>query len=212
MNSIYRQTVYTTSAQKLSQLPDDTGIEVAIAGRSNAGKSSAINAMTDQNGLAKVSKTPGRTQMINFFQIEEGRHLVDLPGYGYAKVPLAVKKHWVKTLESYLAQRECLKGLFVVMDIRHPLRDQDWQMVRWAHGSNVPLHVLLTKADKLKRGAAMAQLHQVLNAFEAENINASLQLFSSLKKQGIDDAHSVLDEWFGYSGDADTEHAVVSEY
>lgn len=198
MNTIYRQCEYTTSAQKLSQLPDDTGIEVAFAGRSNAGKSSALNAITDHTGLAKVSKTPGRTQMINFFQIEEGKSFVDLPGYGYAKVPIAVKKHWVKTLESYLANRECLNGLVLVMDIRHPMRDQDIQMVDWCHEANVNLHILLTKADKMKKGPAMAQLHQVQAQLEEKGVNASLQLFSSLKKIGVDDVHGVLDEWFGF--------------
>lgn len=203
MNPTYRKSVYTTSAQKLSQLPEDEGIEIAIAGRSNAGKSSAINTLADQNGLAKVSKTPGRTQMINFFEVTEGKHLVDLPGYGYAKVPLSVKQHWVKTLESYLAQRDSLRGLVLVMDIRHPLRDQDWQMVHWCHSSEVELHILLTKADKLKRGPAMAQLHKVRQALEEEGIEASLQLFSSLKKQGVSDLHGVLDEWFEYDKDTD---------
>ena len=198
MNTIYRQCEYTTSAQKLSQLPEDSGIEVAFAGRSNAGKSSALNAITDHNGLAKVSKTPGRTQMINFFQIDAGKSFVDLPGYGYAKVPIAVKKHWVKTLESYLANRECLRGLVLVMDIRHPMRDQDIQMVDWCHEANVSLHILLTKADKMKKGPAMAQLHQVQAQLEEKGVNASLQLFSALKKNGVDDIHGVLDEWFEF--------------
>ena len=196
MNTIYRQCVYTTSAQKLSQLPEDTGTEVAFAGRSNAGKSSALNAISDHTGLAKVSKTPGRTQMINFFQVCEDKSFVDLPGYGYAKVPIAVKKHWVKTLESYLANRECLNGLVLVMDVRHPMRDQDIQMVDWCHEANLNLHILLTKADKMKKGPAMAQLHQVQAQLEEKGVSASLQLFSALKKSGIDDIHSVLDEWF----------------
>lgn len=196
MNTIYRQCEYITSAHKLSQLPPDEGIEVAVAGRSNAGKSSALNAISDHTGLAKVSKTPGRTQMINFFQVTDDRHLVDLPGYGYAKVPIAVKKHWVKTLESYLAERECLRGLILVMDIRHPLRDQDWQMVEWCHEAQLDLHILLTKADKLKKNAAMKQLFAVQAELEAKNVDASLQLFSALKKTGVDDVHSILDEWF----------------
>ncbi len=178
-------------------------MEIAFAGRSNAGKSSALNAITDHGGLAKVSKTPGRTQMINFFALDEQRSLVDLPGYGYAKVPVAVKKHWVKTLESYLAERQCLRGLILVMDVRHPLREQDWQMIDWCHAARLNLHILLTKADKLKKGAASAQLHQVHSELEARDINASLQLFSALKKQGIGDVHSVLDEWLGLSGSAD---------
>lgn len=198
MNTVYRKTQYTTSAQKLSQLPADIGFEVAFAGRSNAGKSSAINVITDQGSLAKVSKTPGRTQMINFFQVEGERSIVDLPGYGYAKVPLAVKKHWVKTLEAYLSERECLCGLVLVMDVRHPLTEHDWQMVRWCHASDVPMHILLTKADKLKRGPAMAQLHSVQKALKTEGIETSIQLFSSLKKVGVGDVHSVLDNWFEF--------------
>ena len=199
MNTIYRQCEYTTSAQKLSQLPEDKGIEVAFAGRSNAGKSSALNAITDHTGLAKVSKTPGRTQMINFFQIAEAKSFVDLPGYGYAKVPVAVKKHWVKTLEAYLAERECLRGLVLVMDVRHPMRDQDIQMVDWCHEANVNLHILLTKADKMKKGPAMAQLHQVQAQLEEMGVDASLQLFSALKKSGVDDIHGVLDEWLEFN-------------
>jgi len=195
MNKIYRKAIYTTSAQKISQLPPDKGAEVAFAGRSNAGKSSAINSMTDQTGLAKVSKTPGRTQLINFFEVEPDVHLVDLPGYGYAKVPLEVKKHWVKTLEGYLAKRQALRGLVLVMDIRHPLQEHDWKMIEWAHGAGLALHVLLTKADKLKHGPAMASLHKVQHALEEAGVSASLQLYSSLKKQGITDLHSVLDEW-----------------
>ena len=199
MNTIYRQCEYTTSAQKLSQLPEDKGIEVAFAGRSNAGKSSALNAITDHTGLAKVSKTPGRTQMINFFQIAEAKSFVDLPGYGYAKVPIAVKKHWVKTLEAYLAERKCLRGLVLVMDVRHPMRDQDIQMVDWCHEANVNLHILLTKADKMKKGPAMAQLHQVQAQLEEMGVDASLQLFSALKKSGVDDIHGVLDEWLEFN-------------
>ena len=207
MNKIYRQCEYTTSAYKLSQLPEDEGSEVAFAGRSNAGKSSAINAIADHNALAKVSKRPGRTQMINFFAISEDKSIVDLPGYGFAKVPIAVKKHWVTTLESYLAERESLKGLVLVMDVRHPLRDLDWKMVQWCHEAKVNLHLLLTKADKLKKGAAMAQLHQVQKQLEEAGVDASLQLFSALKKTGVDDAHSVLDEWFGFTD----EQQVISE-
>ena len=198
MNTIYRQCEYTTSAQKLAQLPEDIGIEVAFAGRSNAGKSSALNAITDHNGLAKVSKTPGRTQMINFFQIAEGKSFVDLPGYGYAKVPIAVKKHGVKTREAYLAEREWLRGLILVMDVRHPMRDQDIQMVDWWHEANSELHILLTKADKMKKGPAMAQLHQVQAQLEEKGVSASLQLFSALKKTGVDDVHGVLDEWLEF--------------
>ncbi|MGM0564656.1 MAG: ribosome biogenesis GTP-binding protein YihA/YsxC [Pseudomonadota bacterium] len=199
MNPVYQKAHYVHSAHNLDQLPEDSGIEVAFAGRSNAGKSSAINAITRQGRLAKVSKTPGRTQLINFFALDEGRHIVDLPGYGFAKVPLAVKQHWVKTLEGYLAQRQALRALVLVMDIRHPLRDQDWQMVHWASGAKLDLHLMLTKADKLKRGAAQNQLFAVQRELEEAGVEASLQTFSATKGLGIDDLHGLLDEWFEYA-------------
>lgn len=196
MNTIYRQTYYKTSAFKISQLPPDKGIEIAIAGRSNAGKSSAINAIADHKSLAKVSKTPGRTQMINFFEVAADKYIVDLPGYGYAKVPLKLKQHWVRTLESYLAARQSLRGLFVVMDIRHPLSQHDWQIINWAHQYNIALHILLTKADKLSKSKALNSLYKVEKELTTAAIGASLQLFSALKKQGISDAHQTLDQWF----------------
>jgi len=148
----YRSAAYIISAHKLSQLPADEGFEVAFAGRSNAGKSSAINALTEQKSLARTSKTPGRTQQIVIFNIDEKRRIADLPGYGYAKVPAQLRNHWKQVLQRYFTSRESLLGVVLVMDIRHPMRPFDQQMVTWCKYSNVPCHVLLTKADKLKRG------------------------------------------------------------
>ena len=199
MNSVYHQTQFMLSASKLSEAPEDQGKEVAFAGRSNAGKSSAINTLTRQKSLARISKTPGRTQLLNFFEIDAARKIVDLPGYGYAKVPLAVKKQWHKMMESYLHHREALCGIVLMMDIRHPLTDFDRQMIDWCRLTQLPLHILLTKADKLNYGAAKNVLFKVQKELAESNVDVSLQLFSSLKKTGIDDAHQVLDHWFGFS-------------
>lgn len=196
MSQIYRQALYTLSATQLSELPADSGIEVAFAGRSNAGKSSAINTITDQKSLARISKTPGRTQMINFFKLDDERSLVDLPGYGYAKVPEQVKIRWQQNLGKYLDTRRSLKGLMVMMDIRHPLKNFDIQMVKWANNAALPVHILLTKADKFKHGAAMASLHQVVSQLKKLELHASVQLFSSLNKTGKDEAIAQLDRWF----------------
>ena len=196
MSQLYRQAHYTISATQLSELPPDIGIEVAFAGRSNAGKSSAINTITDQKALARISKTPGRTQMINFFAIDDDRALVDLPGYGYAKVPEKIKIRWQQTLGKYLETRQALQGLMLMMDIRHPLREFDQQMIGWANKAELPVHILLTKSDKLKHGAAMASLHKVTSELKKLNLNASVQLFSSLKKTGKDEAIAQLDRWF----------------
>ena len=196
MSQLYRQAHYTISATQLSELPPDMGIEVAFAGRSNAGKSSAINTITDQKALARISKTPGRTQMINFFALDNERALVDLPGYGYAKVPEKVKIRWQQTLGKYLETRQALRGLMLMMDIRHPLREFDQQMIGWANQAKLPVHILLTKSDKLKHGAAMATLHKVTAELKKLNLNAGVQLFSSLKKTGKDEAITQLDRWF----------------
>lgn len=196
MSQLYRQAHYTISATQLSELPDDTGIEVAFAGRSNAGKSSAINTITDIKSLARTSKTPGRTQMINFFELDEGRSLVDLPGYGYAKVPEKMKIRWQQTLGKYLETRQALRGLMLMMDIRHPLKEFDLQMIAWANQANLAVHILLTKADKLKRGAAMASFHTVTAELKKRDLNASAQLFSSLNSLGKDEAIKKLDSWF----------------
>ncbi len=196
MSQPYRQAHYTISATQLSELPIDSGIEVAFAGRSNAGKSSAINTITDQKSLARISKTPGRTQMINFFTLDDSRALVDLPGYGYAKVPEKMKIRWQQTLGKYLETRQALKGLMLMMDIRHPLKEFDIQMIKWANQSNLAVHILLTKADKLKSGAAKASLHKVNSELKKLELNASVQLFSSLKNTGKEEAINQLNNWF----------------
>lgn len=197
MRFSYNQTKYLTSATKLEQLPPDEGIEIAFAGRSNAGKSSAINTITGVKGLAKTSKTPGRTQMINLFQLAEQRLLVDLPGYGYAKVPIAMKQRWQQTMEQYFSERQALVGVVLVMDVRHPLTDFDQAMLQWCAGANMSVHVLLTKSDKLKRGPASATLHKVRKILEEEYGGGTAQLFSSLKKTGIDEVRHVLEQWMG---------------
>jgi GTP-binding protein len=196
MSQFYRQAHYTISATQLSELPPDIGLEVAFAGRSNAGKSSAINTITDHKALARISKTPGRTQMINFFALDDSRTLVDLPGYGYAKVPEQMKIRWQQNLGQYLDTRESLQGLMIMMDIRHPLKQFDIQMIRWSNQKDLDVHILLTKSDKLKHGAAMATLHSVLAEIKKLELNASAQLFSSLKKTGRDEAIAKLDSWF----------------
>lgn len=191
----YRGAQFLTSAAKLSQCPPDTGWEVAFAGRSNAGKSSAINSLTNNKKLAKTSRTPGRTQLINFFELSDCQRLVDLPGYGFAKVPLAVKREWTKQLEIYLQNRQCLRGLILLMDVRHPLQPFDRQMLGWALQASMPVHILLTKADKLKRGAAGTALLQVRAELKHQEELTSVQLFSALKHEGHKELIAVLDGW-----------------
>ncbi len=195
MNPYYRQAQFLTSAAGLDQAPPDAGMEVAFAGRSNSGKSSALNTLCQQRSLARTSKTPGRTQLLNFFELDGMRRLVDLPGYGYAKVPEATKRRWQHALEAYLIDRRCLRGLILLMDCRHPLKEFDWTMLEWNTHQGLPAHILLTKADKLKRGAAANALRQVRRELTALTGEASVQLFSALKRQGIDEAHAVLDRW-----------------
>ncbi len=197
-HTIYRQARFLTSAAKLNQTPPDTGYEVAFAGRSNAGKSSAINVLCDQKNLARTSKTPGRTQLLNFFTLDEQRRLVDLPGYGYAKVSVSIKQDWQGSLAQYLEKRQCLQGLIMMMDVRHPLKPYDRQMLDWAKHIQLPVHVLLTKADKLKRGPASSSLLKVRKELAEMGAEFSVQLFSSLKRQGIAEAHQVLDQWFKF--------------
>ena len=194
----YRGAQFEISAAKLSQLPADDGMEVAFAGRSNAGKSSAINKISCQKSLARTSKTPGRTQLINFFTMGEQRRLVDLPGYGYAKVSEDIKRRWQQTMEQYLATRQSLRGLILLMDVRHPLKDIDQQLLTWSWNVEMPTHILLTKADKLKRGSAQNTLLKVrkkISENDPEGLT-SVQLFSSLKGTGLDEVYSVLDGWF----------------
>jgi GTP-binding protein len=196
INLNYQQTHFVLSAPDIRHLPSDTGIEVAFAGRSNAGKSSALNTLTNQKSLARTSKTPGRTQLINLFEVVEGKRVVDLPGYGYAEVPEEMKRKWQRALGEYLEKRLCLKGLVVLMDIRHPLKDLDRQMIEWAVESNIEVLVLLTKADKLASGARKAQLNMVREAVTAFNGDVQVEAFSSLKKLGVDKLRQKLDTWF----------------
>ena len=188
----YRHTLFCTSANGPEGFPEPTGPEIAFAGRSNAGKSSAINRITGVNGIARTSKTPGRTQLINFFDVEHGRRLVDLPGYGFAKVPDKVQAHWRKLMESYLGEREALAGIILIMDVRHPLKPFDIQMLDWAEFSGIPVHALLTKADKLTRNHA----NQALAKVRKEAPGLSMQLFSATNGQGVDQARAQLDAWF----------------
>ncbi|MGR5530300.1 ribosome biogenesis GTP-binding protein YihA/YsxC [Vibrio alfacsensis] len=192
----YQNTHFITSAPDIRHLPEDEGVEIAFAGRSNAGKSSALNRLTNQKSLAKTSKTPGRTQLINLFKVEEGCHIVDLPGYGFAQVPVEMKNKWQKSLGEYLQKRECLKGLVVLMDIRHPMKDLDQQMIFWAIDSRIPVQVLLTKADKLKSGARKQTLLQVRKQVETFGGDVSVDMFSSLKGLGVDQLRAKLDTWF----------------
>ncbi len=192
----YHMTHFVMSAPDIRHLPVDTGIEVAFAGRSNAGKSSALNTLTNQKSLARTSKTPGRTQLINLFEVEDGCRLVDLPGYGYAEVPEELKRKWQKALGEYLQKRDSLKGLVVLMDIRHPMKDLDQQMVSWAVDVSLPVLILLTKADKLASGARKAQLKEVREFVQDVGGDVEVEMFSSLKKLGIDKLRARLDQWF----------------
>jgi GTP-binding protein len=196
VNSIYFQASFITSAAKLSQSPEDSGYEIAFAGRSNAGKSSAINTLCQQTALARTSRSPGRTQLLNFFRIDDQRRLVDLPGYGYAAVAQDIKADWQGALADYLEKRECLRGVILMMDSRHPLKDYDIQMLEWANHIEIPVHVLLTKVDKLNRKEQAISLERVDAALKEFSLEFSVQLFSSLKRWGVDEAHEKLDQWF----------------
>jgi len=195
--SLFRNATFVLSAHELGDLPPPGAPEVAFAGRSNAGKSSAINALVHHNRLAFVSKTPGRTQLINFFRLAGGALLVDLPGYGYARVPGATRKHWEGVLSGYLQTRKSLRGLVLVMDVRHPLTTLDETMLAWFRPTGKPVHVLLTKADKLSRGAAEATLRRVRSRLAELAPNFSAQLFSSLKRTGVEAAEEALGTWLG---------------
>ena len=189
---------YLLSAHTTRQLPADGGTEVAFAGRSNAGKSSALNALTYRNGLARVSKTPGRTQQLVFFQVQPDRYLVDLPGYGYAKVPQELQAHWQAFIDQYFRTREALRGLVVVMDIRHPLKDYDRQMLGYAVQRGLPAHALLTKADKLGRGQQAQALQAVKKElFSSFGDTVGVQTFSAESKQGVEEARAVVAGWLG---------------
>jgi len=199
MNPAYRKAKFLLAVQHLKQLPNNIQYEVGFAGRSNAGKSSAINTITGIHSLARTSKTPGRTQQIVYFTLDEEHSLVDLPGYGFAKVPMQVKKHWHTLMEGYFKERQALKGLVLVMDIRHPMREFDEQMLEWCHHNNTPVHILLTKADKLSNGAASSVMLKIKRTLkDQEYHNFSVQTFSSLKRTGSETVMQKMDEWFEY--------------
>jgi GTP-binding protein len=197
--SHYNQAKFSISAPDIRHLGKDEGIEVAFVGRSNAGKSSALNKLTRQNALARTSKTPGRTQLINVFDLDENRRLIDLPGYGYAKVPMAIKEKWQQSLGEYLQKRESLKGIIVLMDIRHPFKDSDQDLIHWAVSAQIPVLALLTKADKLKSGNRKNQLLMAREAALAFCGDVTVNVFSSLSGIGLEELQLKLDEWFGYA-------------
>jgi GTP-binding protein len=195
---LYQKAHYLKSAPDLSHCPPDEGYEVAFAGRSNAGKSSALNVITSQKSLARTSKTPGRTQMINFFECDAEHKLVDLPGYGYAKVNLGVKKAWEAGLSAYVEERNALVGMILLMDSRMPPTEIDMVMLDWTLSMDLPVHVLLTKSDKLKKGPAKANLLKLQALLKQQYPHATAQLFSSLKRTGLDQAWQKLDEWMAF--------------
>lgn len=195
--NIFQNAKFFTTVNHLKDLPD-TPAEIAFVGRSNAGKSSAINTLTNHVRLAYVSKTPGRTQHINFFELANGNFMVDLPGYGYAQVPEAIRAHWVKLLGDYLQTRRQLIGLVLIMDARHPLKALDIQMLDFFHITGRPVHILLSKADKLSKNDQIKTLSEVKKSLKPymERQHISIQLFSSLKKQGIEEVNKIVGEWF----------------
>ncbi len=195
--SVFQHTTFYTTVNQLQHLPPSEGVvEIAFAGRSNAGKSSAINSLANRGRLAFVSKTPGRTQHINFFQLGSGRFLVDLPGYGYAKVPAEIRQHWEHLLSTYLQTRESLYGMVLIMDIRHPLTPLDRRMLDWFGSTGKPVHVLLTKADKLSRQQSAKILKNVLLLLCETYPQCSVQLFSSMTGEGVEEAAALLGTWF----------------
>jgi GTP-binding protein len=202
MNNHYQQTYFILGTPDARQVPPDTGVEIAFAGRSNAGKSSALNVITGRRSLARISKAPGRTREINFFGVDDDRRLVDLPGYGYAKVARSVKVQWQKNISRYLETRKSLGGVVLLMDVRHPLKDIDRQVLGWCHAAGLPTHVLLTKADKLKRGPAKNALLEVRKQLAALHPDASVQLFSSLNRDGVEQVQAVLDDWLEFAEEA----------
>ena len=190
-----QRAAFAGSAARLDQLPPDQGVEVAFAGRSNVGKSSALNAITGRRGLARTSRTPGRTQLINLFALDDERRLVDLPGYGYAKVAQSTRRQWGRLLTDYLAHRKALRGVVLVADIRRGLTELDWQLIELVTAGTAQLHVLATKADKLGRDPAKRALDALCRELEAAGVEATLQLFSATRGEGLDDVRGVLDEW-----------------
>ena len=192
----FQKTHFITSAPDITKLPDDTGIEIAFVGRSNSGKSTALNCITNQKNLAKTSKTPGRTQLINLFEIEENKRIVDLPGYGYAEVPLTVKKKWQRSLTEYLQKRKSLKAVVVLMDIRHPLKDLDRQIITWAALANIEVLIILTKSDKLANNARKNAINDVKRQLIEFGCTYNLVAFSALSKQGLNEIKEILNRFY----------------
>lgn len=198
MSSHYKKTYFLLSVADVKQLPPDQGIEVAIVGRSNAGKSSILNKITQIKNLARVSKTPGRTQLVNIFVVDDNRRLVDLPGFGYAKAPLEAKAKWEKTVDAYVSKRQCLRGILLVMDVRHPMRDLDMQMLHFCEHNNLPVHILLNKIDKLTKRQYQSTLSKVKSTLTSLANVVTLQGFSALKGIGTDELYKVLNQWYDY--------------
>jgi len=195
MSAFYQQAKFLQSASTTDTLPPELGFEIAFAGRSNAGKSSTLNKLCQQKSLARTSKTPGRTQLINFFALPEGKFLVDLPGYGFAKVPEKVKLEWQQFIESYLTNRFPLCGLVIVMDIRRPMLEYDLNMLTWTNTRELPVHVVLNKSDKLKHGQAKTMLMKTQKQLKEINPSYTAQIFSALKGTGVKDLENKLDDW-----------------
>ncbi len=192
-NGWYSRLEFKLGVASIKQLPDDNGAEVAFSGRSNVGKSSVINKITNRRGLARISKSPGRTRELNYFSYDENTHIVDLPGYGYAKVNDAMRDTWAKLLERYLDERQSLRGVFLIMDVRHPMGKFDQLMLDYCQTCNLPIHVLLNKSDKLSKNAANKVMAEIKR--ELADSDASLQLFSALKGSGLDEARQKLADW-----------------
>ena len=201
--SLFNNAVFQITVANLSDLPDDSLSEVAFAGRSNAGKSSAINTLVNRTRLAFVSKTPGRTQHLNYFRLGEGKYFVDLPGYGFAKAPAEIRDQWENLLAPYLVHRSPLAGLVLIMDSRHPLTELDMQMIDWFAQTGKPIHVLLSKSDKLTRSEQAQVMREVEGALAALGDRCSMQLFSSLKRSGVEEAENVLSSWLGIEASAE---------
>jgi len=191
----FRKTKFITSAPDISKLPQDLGAEIAIVGRSNSGKSSAINAICDNKNLAKTSQTPGRTRLINIFEISKERYLVDLPGYGYAKVSESIKRQWQNAMTEYLQQRKSLIGLVLTMDIRNPLKDHDRILINWSLASNLPVLILLTKADKFGVNKSREIIGEVRTMLSEYGSNFNIVAFSAVKKTGVNEVRAILNEW-----------------
>ena len=208
--SLFNNAVFQITVANLSDLPDDSLSEIAFAGRSNAGKSSAINTLVNHTRLAFVSKTPGRTQHLNYFRLGEGKYFVDLPGYGFAKAPAEIRDQWENLLAPYLVHRSPLAGLVLIMDSRHPLTDLDMQMIDWFAQTGKPIHVLLSKSDKLTRSEQAQVMREVEGALAALGDRCSMQLFSSLKRSGVEEAENVLSSWLGIEASAERKTPVTS--